>query len=140
MFNRLFGGADRRSPLFTERLSWFMALVAAFGGIYVILDPVITINVDWGSIKVGGEGFSEQLKGAVVALILIEGWKAVKEYWLGSSAGGEKKADTVSRIAEAAPAAAAAALAATANGQDPKPAETVNVAAEVVNVTEEKKP
>lgn len=139
MFGRLFG-PERRSPQFTERLSWFMALVAAFGGIYVILDPVITFDVSWGSVKIGGEGFSEQLKGAVVAMILIEGWKAVKEYWLGSSAGGEKKADTVSRIAEAAPAAAAA-LAANTNGQEaPKVAENVVVAAEHVNVTEEKKP
>lgn len=117
MIGRLFGRTERRSSVFTERLSLFMALVAAFGGIYVILDPVITVEVSWGEVKIGGDGFSEQLKGAVVAMILIEGWKAVKEYWLGSSA-------------------VAAAAAATTNGVT---TDHVEVDAQSVNVTEEKK-
>ena len=104
---------ERRAGKFTEKLSLFMAVVAASGGMYVILDPVITLNLSWAEIKIGGEGFSDQLKGAVVALILIEGWKAVKEYWLGSSAGSEKKSDAIQRIAEAAPVAAVTATAVT---------------------------
>ena len=96
---------ERRATPFTEKLSWFMALAAAGGGVYVILDPVIAFKLSWIDIKLGGEGFSEQLKGAVVALILIEGWKAVKEYWLGSSVGTVKSAETIQRIAEASPAA-----------------------------------
>lgn len=110
---------ERRSTSqFTEKLSWLMAIVAALGGMYVILDPVITLDLDWVEIKLGGDGFAEQLKGAVVALILIEGWKAVKEYWLGSSAGTVKSAETIQRIAEAAPSTSAAAVAA-ATGTTP---------------------
>lgn len=117
---------ERRAKVFTERLSWFMALVAASGGIYVILDPVIEFHLSWATIKLGGEGFAEQLKGAVVALILIEGWKAVKEYWLGSSAGGQKQADAVSQIA-------------TGTGsQAPIKTEQVNV--ETENTTVKEKP
>ena len=91
---------DHRAPAFIEKLSWFMAWMAALGGMYVILDPVITLKLSWADIKIGGEGFSEQLKGAVVALILVEGWKAVKEFWLGTSASGQKQQESMTRIAE----------------------------------------
>lgn len=95
---------------YTERLSTFMVVTAALGGVYVLLDPVFTLTL-WGqSVKIGGEGFSADLKGAVVSLILIGGWTAVKEFWLGASATGQTQSASMSRIAEgAAPAAAAAA-------------------------------
>lgn len=127
---------ERRTGGFTEKLSWFMAIVAALGGIYVILDPVITIEGgEWGSIRLGGDGFAEQLKGAVVALILIEGWKAVKEYWLGSSAGGQKNAEVVGAIAVgAAPAQAEAVAAARSEPVPPAPASAAPIVAENVNV------
>lgn len=92
---------DRRHPKFTERLSCFMAGVAAVGGAYVLLDPKITFSIEWVNIVVGGEGFSPDLKGAVVSLILIGGWVAVKEYWLGASATSQNQAESMSRIAEA---------------------------------------
>lgn len=76
----------RQAGLFREKLSWFMAIVAAFGGAYVLLDPIFTITVFGQEVHIGGSGFSADLKGAVVSLILIGGWVAVKEYWLGASA------------------------------------------------------
>jgi len=129
--------SDRRSNPFTEKLSWLMAWAAALGGAYVIIDPVITLHItDSVQIKLGGDGFAEQMKGAVLALILVEGWKAVKEYWLGSSAGSAKSADVMQRIAEAAPTVAAAAAAAAAptpkNGHPVKADDvTVNAAGDV---------
>lgn len=123
---------------FTERLSWFMALSAAAGGIYVILDPVITFSLDWVEIKLGGEGFSEQLKGAVVALILIEGWKAVKEYWLGSSAAGNKQQESMTRIAESAPNVAAAVVKAAAGDAIKAADMKVDVAGDVTVTQPEK--
>ena len=130
---------DRRASSFIERLSWFMAWMAALGGMYVILDPVITLKFSWADIKVGGEGFSEQLKGAVVALILVEGWKAVKEFWLGASASGQKQQESITRIAEgSSPAQAAAVAAATGGGVQTGPiqAGNVSVEGETVNVKE----
>lgn len=130
---------ERRAKNFIEKLSWFMAWIAALGGMYVILDPVITFKLSWAEIKVGGEGFSEQLKGAVVALILVEGWKAVKEFWLGASASGQKQQESITRIAEgSSPAQAAAVAAATGVGAQTTPlkAENINVEGTQVNVSE----
>ena len=47
----------------------------------------------------------------VVSLILIGRWTAVKEYWLNSSAGSERKSESISKIAETVPVAAAVAQA-----------------------------
>ncbi len=126
---------ERRSTPFTEKLSWLMAVVAALGGTYVILDPVVTFTLPWAEVKLGGEGFSEQLKGAVVALILIEGWKAVKEFWLGASKQGQDQAQAMSRMAENAPAVAAAVVANATPAQSPISASTVNVDADTANIT-----
>lgn len=123
---------ERRASVFTEKLSMFMVSVAALGAFVVLVEPQIDIT-QYG-VKFGTD-FSADLKGAVITAILIGGWTAVKEYWLGSSAGGEKKADTVSRIAEAAAPQAAAAVAAAAGAPHAK-AETMH---EQVNVTEDKK-
>ena len=90
---------ERRAGKFTEKLSIFMVSVAAFGAFLVLLDPVVTISEQ---VKIGGEGFSADLKGAVVSLILIGGWSAVKEFWLGTSAGSEKKTDMIATMAAAA--------------------------------------
>lgn len=92
---------EKRQSQYTEKLSTFMAVASALGGMWVLLDPVFTITL-WGQVvKLGGEGFSADLKGAVVSLILIGGWTAIKEYWLGSSASGQKQSEAVARIAEA---------------------------------------
>lgn len=115
----------RRQGRFTERLSMFMCIVAALGAAVVLLDPKITFVVAGGhSISLGGEGFSADLKGAVIASILISGYTAVKEYWLGASATGQNQAESMSRIAEAS--APVAAAAAASNGIK---AEDVTVAA-----------
>lgn len=124
---------ERRHPKFTERLSWFMAIASAFGGFYVLLDPILVLNISGHTVKVGGEGFSADLKGAVVSLILIGGWTAIKEYWLGASASGQTQSESMSRIAEAsAPTTAAAVAAASA----PIKAENVEIDANVATVNE----
>lgn len=130
-------GSERRAAgPFQERLSLFMVIVAALGAAWVLVDPKLTVPVGDVVVNLGG-GFSNDLKGAVISAILIGGWSAVKEYWLGSSAGGEKKAEAVSRIAEAA-APAAAAVAERAAGA--LKTETVEVVADTANVTERKDP
>lgn len=91
----------RKSMRFTEKLSVFMAIASALGGAYVLIDPVMTITVSGQIVKIGGEGFSADLKGAVVSLILIGGWTAIKEYWFGASATGNRQSESMSRIAEA---------------------------------------
>ena len=104
---------EKRAGRFTEKLSMFMAIASAMGGFYVLLDPRFTLTFYDQVVTIGGEGFSADLKGAVVSLILIGGWTAIKEYWLGASASGQNQAESMSRIAEAsAPTAAAAAAAA----------------------------
>lgn len=105
---------DRRRGRFTERLSMFMCIIAAIGAAAVLMDPRFTLAFSDGStLSFGGdEGFSADLKGAVITAILISGWTAVKEYWLGASASGNRQSETVQRIAEASPATAAAAVAA----------------------------
>ena len=103
---------ERRASHFTEKLSIFMVMVAAGGAFLVLLDPKFTVVVANHTITVGGDGFSADLKGAVISAILIGGWTAVKEYWLGASATGQRQSESMSRIAEAAAPAAAAAVAA----------------------------
>lgn len=97
---------DRRATKFTEKMSMFMLRTAAIGAAVVLLDPKITFVIYGVTYAFGGMGFSPDLKGAVVSLILIGGWTAVKEYWLGSSKGTEKQAEAMTRIAEGSPVAA----------------------------------
>lgn len=91
---------ERRAGRFTETLSMFMVATAALGAFLVLLDPKLTITIAGQDLALGGDGFSADLKGAVISAILIGGWTAVKEYWLGSSAGSEKKSDTINRLTE----------------------------------------
>lgn len=94
---------DRRSTTFTQKISLIVVAIAGWGGLYVIADPVFTIDL-WGQqVKFGGEGFSEQLKGAVVQTLLIGGWTTVLSYWIGASASGAKQQESAQRIAEATP-------------------------------------
>lgn len=111
---------ERRAGKFTEVLSHFMVRVSALGAAWVLIDLRLDLVFSGHHIQIGGAGFSDQLKGAVIALILVSGYTAVKEYWLGASATGEIQSASMSRIAEAsAPVAAAAAAAATANNNSP---------------------
>lgn len=105
----------------------FLARVAAFGAFIVLLDLKFEITVFEQTITVGS-GFSADLKGAVITAILISGWTAVKEYWLGSSASQQGQAESMSRIAEqSAPAAAAAVAAAAVPAASNIPAQDVKV-------------
>ena len=133
---------DRRvANKFTEKLSMFMVSVAALGAFFVLADPKMTFTF-WGqTIAIDGVEFSADLKGAVIFAILIGGWVAVKEFWLGASDQGKQQQAAIARIAEqSAPSAARAVAAATGAPvvNDAIVADTVNVKADTANVTEAK--
>lgn len=93
---------------FTQRLSLRMLWIASVGAAYVLLDPYITHTfADGTTFQLGkaGGAFADQMKGAVITLILVAGFTAVKEFWLGGSAGEKAQGQTLSRMAEAAPTA-----------------------------------
>jgi hypothetical protein len=116
---------DRQPSKFIERLSTMLVVLASVGTIIVLIDPVILLSLPSGTtIKFGGTGFSDQLKGAVVSLILVSGFAGVIAYWLGASNAGDKAQDSVNVIAQAAAPAQAAAVAA-ATGQ-PQASGTIN--------------
>ena len=94
---------ERRSGTFTQKISLIVLFIAGWGGLYVLADPVFTLHW-WGQeVKFGGEGFSEQLKGAVVQTLLIGGWTSVLAYWIGASASDNKQRESAQRIAENTP-------------------------------------
>lgn len=62
---------------FLEVLSLFLVVSTLSGGIAVLI---------WG-------GIGDQLKGAIVTLMLIGGYTAVTQFWFGSSLGSKKKDD-----------------------------------------------
>ena len=91
---------ERRAGKFTEKLSLFMVAVAALGAFFVLADPKISLSF-WGqTVTIDGVDFSADLKGAVIFAILIGGWVAVKEYWLGASDQGKRQQESIARIAE----------------------------------------
>jgi hypothetical protein len=92
---------ERRSSRYTEKISTFMVIVASLGAYIVLVDPKITITFLGQSLVINGGDFSADLKGAVISAILIGGWTAVKEFWLGASAGQMKQSETIARIATA---------------------------------------
>lgn len=100
---------ERRAGRFTERLSLYMLALAAFGVFIVLLEPKWVYVFPGGStITIGGMPFSADMKGGIVALIIVGGFVAIKEYWLGASAAGQTQSESMSRIAEAAAPVAAA--------------------------------
>lgn len=129
---------------FVRWLSLVLVIVSSIGAMIVLIDPVITfVQTSGTTIKIGGEGFSDQLKGAVVSLILVAGFASVITYWLGASNQGQRAQESVSTIAtQAAPLQAAAVAAARAPVPDtPTPengalqAGTVNVETGTTNIT-----
>ncbi len=103
---------------FVERLSCILVLVSSLGAMLVLVDPVVVLTTSSGTIfKIGGTGFSDQLKGAVISLILVSGFAAVIAYWLGASNQGGKAQDSVNTIAQAAGPATAAAAAVVAEAK-----------------------
>lgn len=106
---------EQRKGKFTEVLSLFMVRVATIGAFIVLVDIKFTLTFGEQAVTIGS-GFSPDLKGAVITAILIGGWTAVKEFWLGSSAGQQTQSESISRIAEASAPTAAAAVKAASNG------------------------
>ena len=91
---------ERRSGAFIERLSCLLVVFSALGAALVLIDPMFAIEFGGGTmIKIGGNGFSDQLKGAVVMLVLIAGFTATVNYWLGASDQGAKAQDTINSVA-----------------------------------------
>lgn len=98
---------------FVRWLSLVLVIVSSLGAMIVLVDPVVTfVQPDGGSIKIGGTGFSDQLKGAVVSLILVAGFASVITYWLGASNQGQRAQEQVGTIATTAAPMQAAAVAA----------------------------
>ena len=60
---------------FIHILSVLMVLISGAGGFVVLLTP----------------DFPGEMKGAVVTLMMIGGFTGVQNFWLGSSAGSERK-------------------------------------------------
>lgn len=60
---------------FVHILSILMVLISGTGGFFVIWSP----------------DFAPEIKGSVVTLMLVGGYTAIQNYWLGSSAGSERK-------------------------------------------------
>lgn len=126
-----------RRGVFVERLTYIVVIFAGFGGLLVMVDPVLTFTLpgDGNSLKVGGGGFSEQLKGAVIQTLLIGGWTTALAFWLRITPTEQRQQETVSRMAEAAAPAQARAVAAA---RGPAPTESVTpsapIKAENVNV------
>ena len=104
---------ERRAMKFTESVSMFMLRAATVGALVVLADIRFTFDLG-GQVIAIGSGFSPDLKGGIITIMLIGGWTAVKEYWLGSSAGSAERAQTIDAIVTGAPAAQAVQVAAIA--------------------------
>lgn len=125
---------ERPPNKYIERLSTMLVVLASIGTVIVLIDPVIFFALQTGTtIKFGGNGFSDQLKGAVVSLILVSGFAGVIAYWLGASNTGDKAQESVSAIASAAAPAQAAAVAAATGA--PIKTDTVDIDAEQAVIT-----
>lgn len=124
---------EKRKPVFIERLSYMLVIFSAIGATIVLLDPIVTFTTANGTvIKLGGDGFSDQIKGAVISLVLVSGFAAVITYWLGASNQGVKAQESVNTIAQAAAPATAAAVAASRS--EPVPATVAPIVADDVTV------
>jgi hypothetical protein len=102
---------EKRSPDFLERLSILLVKGALIGGFIVLFDFKFTFTL-WGQVVNIGSGFAAETKGMVLQSMLISGFAAVVAFWLGTTKQGQEQAQSVSRIAEAAPVSTAAAVAA----------------------------
>lgn len=101
---------------------------SSIGALLVLIDPVISWTFGEGHIiRIGGTGFSDQLKGGVVMLMIVGGFTGLIGFWYGASASSNRQIESMSRIAEAvAPAVAAP--------KDLK-TDTMNVTADDVKIT-----
>jgi hypothetical protein len=119
---------DRRGGGFNEKLAFVLVIGGIIGALVVLLDPVITITTSAGTVlHFGGTGFSDQLKGAVVSMILVSGFAAVITYYFGSSNSDKVKNQTISALA------ASSLPAALEPAAPPLAAEKIEVAAQPTN-------
>jgi hypothetical protein len=44
-------------------------------------------------VSMNWESLTPELKGAVITLMVIAGWNGVRDYWMGSSSGSDKKTE-----------------------------------------------
>lgn len=110
----------RKSSHFVENLSIGILTLSALGALLVLIDPIATIALPAGSsLHLGGSGFSDQLKGMVVATILVGGFSGVIGYWIGASSQGNKAQESVNSIAQLAAPSTVAAVAAAATDKLP---------------------
>lgn len=100
---------NRRRGDFVERFSLLILFGSFLGGFLVLIDPRLTIPISAATLQIGGNGFSADLRGAVVQSMLIAGLSAAVGYWLGQSKTRQDTSASVQRIAEAAPTVVAAA-------------------------------
>lgn len=100
---------SRLQLLFTMALSAFLIVASMAGAFLVMLDPVGIVEINGYPVKIGGEGFAEQMKGAVLTLILIGGFTAVVNFWIRISNQEARAQEATTSIAQAAAPAAAAA-------------------------------
>jgi hypothetical protein len=132
---------DRRAVSFQEWLSKSMMRTAVAGAAYVLIDPKMTITDQAIAFVMNSGAFSSDTKGLIVGAILVGGYNSIREFWLGTSKGGQDAAQAMARVAEAAPTAVAkaaetvAAVAPSAANGTTTSAERVDVVAEEVTVT-----
>lgn len=130
---------ERRASTFAERLSLWVVFIAALGAFMVLIDMKATVTISGQVFQIGGDGFSSELKGAVITIMLIGGWTAVMGFWLGQSDSGQQQARSMSRIAEQAPNVAAAVVAAATGtgGAAQQGTITTDTVTDTANVTGE---
>ncbi len=130
---------NRRHNDFLQRLSYVLVGIAALGGFMILIDPQVTLTLGNGAtLKFGSDGFSQELKGAVVTTMLLGALTAVVSFWFGASKQGQDNAQSVQRIAENAPLVAANVVANAAAPSGDIKAATVNVDADTANVNSPK--
>jgi|SRR5665647_1587267 len=91
---------DRRDRSFNDKLALILVSAGIIGALLVLIDPVFAITLKNGfTLHIGGSGFSDQMKGAVITMILVGGFTAVITYYFGSSNADKVKNETISNLA-----------------------------------------
>ena len=91
---------DRRAGEFNEKLAIVLVIGGILGAMLVLIDPVLTITMKNGvTLHLGGTGFSDQLKGAVVSMILVSGFANAVAFYFGSSNSDKMKNQTINTLA-----------------------------------------
>lgn len=112
---------ERRATQFVERVSLHLMWIAAVCAIVILIDPrlIIPVGSSGWTFALGGDGFSSELKGVIIGIIVGAGITGVSKYWLDASASSNAANKTMSTIAAAS--APTAALAVAAARAEPLP-------------------